>query len=53
VHRGGITPAPGLYAMGLRYMRRRRSHFISGCGVDAQELAQDIAALLGARARAA
>ena len=28
VHRGGITPAPGLYAMGLRYMRRRRSHFI-------------------------
>jgi putative flavoprotein involved in K+ transport len=53
VHRGGITPAPGLYAMGLRYMRRRRSHFISGCGVDAEELAQDIAALLGARARAA
>ena len=53
VHRGGITPAPGLYAIGLRYMRRRRSHFISGCGVDAEELAQRIAALLGARAHAA
>ncbi len=53
VHRGGITPAPGLYAMGLRYMRRRRSHFISGCGVDAEEIAQDIAALLGTRAHAA
>ncbi len=53
VHRGGITPAPGLYAMGLRYMRRRRSHFISGCGVDAEEIAQDIAARLGTRAHAA
>jgi putative flavoprotein involved in K+ transport len=53
LHRGGIAPAPGLYAMGLRYMRRRRSHFISGCGVDADELARDIAARLGARAHAA
>ena len=51
-HRGGITPAPGVYVMGLRYMRRRRSHFISGCGVDAEELTQDIAAHLGARAPA-
>ena len=53
VHRGGVTPAPGLYALGLRYMRRRRSHFIFGCGVDAEELAQDIAVRLGGRARAA
>ena len=53
VHHGGITPAPGLYALGLRYMRRRRSHFISGCGRDAEELAQDIAVRLRARARAA
>jgi putative flavoprotein involved in K+ transport len=52
-HRGGVTPAPGIYAMGLRYMRRRRSHFISGCGVDAEELAHVIAAHLGARAPAA
>ena len=52
VHRGGITPAPGLYAMGLRYMRRRRSHFISGCGVDAEDLVRNIATLLGGRARA-
>jgi putative flavoprotein involved in K+ transport len=51
-HRGGITPAPGVYVMGLRYMRRRRSHFICGCGVDAEELAQDIAARRSGRAHA-
>jgi putative flavoprotein involved in K+ transport len=53
VHRGGITPAPGVYVLGLRYMRRRRSHFISGCGLDAEDLVRDIAADLGGRARAA
>jgi putative flavoprotein involved in K+ transport len=52
-HRGGITAAPGVYVIGLRYMRRRRSHFIFGCGTDAEELAQDIAAHLGATAPAA
>jgi putative flavoprotein involved in K+ transport len=53
VHRGGLTPAPGLYALGLRFMRRRRSHFIAGCGRDAEDLAGDIGARLGGRARAA
>jgi putative flavoprotein involved in K+ transport len=53
LHRGGITPALGMYIMGLRYMRRRRSHFIFGCGVDAEELAQDIAAFLACKARVA
>jgi putative flavoprotein involved in K+ transport len=53
LHRGGITAVPGLYALGLKYMRRRRSHFISGCGLDAEEIAQDIAAWFGGRAHAA
>jgi putative flavoprotein involved in K+ transport len=39
VHDGGITPAPGLYVLGLRAMRRRRSNFIDGVGRDADELA--------------
>jgi putative flavoprotein involved in K+ transport len=42
VHRGGITPMPGLYVLGLRVMRRRRSNFIDGVGLDAQELAEHV-----------
>jgi putative flavoprotein involved in K+ transport len=39
VQREGITPAPGLYALGLRFQRRRRSHFIGGVGDDAAFIA--------------
>jgi putative flavoprotein involved in K+ transport len=39
VHRGGVTPAPGLYVLGLTFLRRRRSSFIDGCGLDAEDLA--------------
>jgi putative flavoprotein involved in K+ transport len=42
-HRGGVTPAPGLYALGLRFQRRRNSSFLDGVGRDAEELADDIA----------
>jgi putative flavoprotein involved in K+ transport len=38
IHRGGITPAPGLYVLGLRFLRRRRSSFIDGVGADAEAL---------------
>lgn len=41
-HDGGITSAPGLYALGLRFMRRRNSSFIDGVGADAVELADHI-----------
>jgi putative flavoprotein involved in K+ transport len=43
---GGITPAPGIYTLGLMFMRRRNSYFIDGVGQDAQELADTIAARL-------
>ncbi len=43
VQRGGVTPAPGLYVLGLQYLRRRRSHFINGCARDAEEIAQLVA----------
>jgi putative flavoprotein involved in K+ transport len=39
VHDGGVTAAPGLYVLGLVYLRRRRSSFIDGCGLDAEDLA--------------
>jgi putative flavoprotein involved in K+ transport len=53
-HDGGVTPAPGLYALGLPFMRRRRSSFIDGVGDDARELAEHIVLrLAGARRQAA
>jgi putative flavoprotein involved in K+ transport len=39
MHRGGVTASPGLYIIGLTFLRRRRSNFIDGCGVDAEEIA--------------
>ena len=38
-HDGGVVDAPGLYAMGLPFMRRRKSTLIDGAGDDARELA--------------
>lgn len=43
-HSGGITPSPGVYALGLNFMRRRSSSFLAGVGKDAQELSDHITA---------
>lgn len=48
-HRGGVVAAPGLYAMGLTFMRRRKSHQISGVGDDARELSAHLRAYLDGR----
>jgi putative flavoprotein involved in K+ transport len=53
IHDGGITPSPGLYVLGLNFMRRRDSSFIAGAGADALELSTDIAARLAAQPRLA
>ena len=42
IHQGGVTPSPGLFAIGLRFLRRRRSNFIDGVGQDAQELTEAV-----------
>ena len=44
VHDGGITAAPGLYAMGLPFMRRRKSSFIFGAGDDARDICDHLSA---------
>ena len=44
-HEGGVLDAPGLYAIGLPVMRRRKSTFIYGAADDACKTAQ--AAALG------
>jgi putative flavoprotein involved in K+ transport len=41
-HGGGITEAPGLYVLGLQFLRRRKSSFLDGVGDDAAELAEHI-----------
>jgi putative flavoprotein involved in K+ transport len=52
IHDGGITPWPGLYAMGLNFMRRRKSTFIGGVGEDAEELSAHVASYLASVAPA-
>jgi putative flavoprotein involved in K+ transport len=44
VHREGATPAPGLFALGLRFQRTRKSHFLGGVGEDAAWIAEVIVA---------
>jgi putative flavoprotein involved in K+ transport len=44
--RGGVTSAPGLYVLGLQFMRRRNSSFIDGVGRDASVLAAHLASYL-------
>jgi putative flavoprotein involved in K+ transport len=39
VHREGVTGAPGLVALGLKFQRRRASHFIGRVGADAAFIA--------------
>ena len=41
-HDGGVVDAPGMYVMGLPFMRRRKSSFIDGAGDDAADLAEHL-----------
>jgi putative flavoprotein involved in K+ transport len=46
-HDGGVLEAPGMYAIGLPVLRRRRSSFINGAEADARELIDHLAGYLG------
>ncbi|MBX9776753.1 MAG: NAD(P)-binding domain-containing protein [Xanthobacteraceae bacterium] len=48
-HDGGVADLPGLYVMGLHFMRRRKSSLIDGAGDDARELSDHLAAYLDNR----
>ncbi|MBR0660108.1 NAD(P)-binding domain-containing protein [Neoroseomonas oryzicola] len=52
-HRGGVTPAPGLFVLGLRFLRRRNSNFLDGVGADAEHLAGEVLAHLATSGRLA
>jgi putative flavoprotein involved in K+ transport len=45
-HDGGVVEAPGMYVMGLPFMRRRKSSFIHGAEDDARELSGHLATYL-------
>lgn len=49
IHDGGVGALPGLYYLGLPFMRRRKSSFIDGVGPDAIDLAAHLCAHLGRR----
>ena len=41
-HDGGVGSMPGLYLLGLPFLRRRRSNLLAGLGPDAAELGQHL-----------
>ncbi len=57
LHDGGVTPCPGLYLIGMPFLRRRKSSLIDGAAKDAAELTTHLAghldALAGQRGRTA
>jgi putative flavoprotein involved in K+ transport len=48
-HDGGVVDSPGLYVMGLPFLRRRKSQLIAGAGDDARDLCEHLAAHLHGR----
>lgn len=50
-HDGGIVASPGLYLMGMQFLRRRKSALIDGAGGDASELSAHLASHLDNTAR--
>ena len=51
-HEGGVVDAPGLYALGLPFMRRRKSSFMHGAADDARDISRAIASYLDRTTRA-
>ena len=48
-HDGGVVDSPGLYALGLPVLRRRKSSFICGIEDDAREVIDHLARYLAVR----
>jgi putative flavoprotein involved in K+ transport len=48
-HHGGVVDVPGLYVLGLNFMRRRKSSFIHGAEDDVRDLGDHLAGWLKRR----
>lgn len=46
-HDGGVVASPGMYLMGMQFLRRRKSALIDGAGDDARDLADHLVRYLG------
>lgn len=51
VHDGGVLSVPGMYVLGLPFLRRRKSSFLDGVGPDAAELTTHLVGHLETTAR--
>jgi putative flavoprotein involved in K+ transport len=51
-HQGGVVDSPGMYALGLSFLRRRKSSFLCGAEDDARDLAAHLASHLAGSAGA-
>jgi putative flavoprotein involved in K+ transport len=49
LHDGGVVEAPGMYLMGLPFLRRRKSSLIDGAADDARDLCAHLGAYLDSR----
>ena len=45
-HDGGVTVHPGMYLMGMQFLRRRKSALIDGAGDDARDLSDHLVSFL-------
>ena len=50
-HDGGVVEAPGMYLMGIPFLRRRKSSLIDGAADDARDLSAHLAAWLDGNGR--
>ena len=51
-HDGGVVESPGMYLIGTPFLRRRKSSFMDGSRVDAEDLIVELASYLDQRAAA-
>lgn len=52
-HNGGVVDMPGMYLLGMQFLRRRKSSLIDGAGEDARDLADHLADWLDGRVQSA
>ena len=45
-HDGGVVDSPGMYLMGMQFLRRRKSALIDGAGDDAHDLSEHLVSYL-------
>ena len=45
-HDGGVVESPGVYLLGMPFLRRRKSTLIDGVGDDARDLSAHLASYL-------